>query len=89
MPWDVVKDDSRCPASAPFAVVGGDGGGNKLFGCHATADSARQQQKALYAATEDEPGRTGLTPDKAGERAGGTGMPAPVLPVSLPMTIAW
>ena len=61
MPWNIVKNDERCPASKPFAVIGGSTG-NALFGCHATKDSAREQQKALYA---------------SGERAGGHGMPAP------------
>lgn len=48
MPWNIVKGDSRCPAGKPFAVVGGRSG-NGLAGCHDTKESARQQQKALYA----------------------------------------
>ena len=53
MPWNIVEHDDRCPAGQPFAVVGG-AGGNKLFGCHADRDSARTQQKALYAQADDE-----------------------------------
>jgi hypothetical protein len=48
MPWNIVKGDDRCPAGKPFAVVGGRSG-NGLAGCHDTKESARQQQKALYA----------------------------------------
>lgn len=46
MPWDVKKDD-RCPSSKPWAVVNADN--NRLVACHVDKDSARQQQKALYA----------------------------------------
>lgn len=56
MPWNIVQGDDRCPASKPYAVVGG-AGGNKLFGCHPDKDSARNQQKALYA-SEDNPRAT-------------------------------
>ena len=84
MPWNIVKNDERCPASKPFAVIGG-ASGNALFGCHATKDSAREQQKALYA-SEDRDGDAGLTPGKTGERASGHGMPAPA---ATPPTIAW
>ena len=54
MPWDI-KKDARCPASKPYGVVGGSSG-DRLAGCHETEDSAREQQKALYAAeNRDEP----------------------------------
>lgn len=46
MPWNVKKDD-RCPASKPWAVVNADNG--RVVACHISKDSARQQQKALYA----------------------------------------
>lgn len=87
MPWNIVQNDERCPASKPFAVIGGRTG-NALFGCHPDKDSARKQQQALYAQEDDGRG-AGLTPGKTGERAGGTGMPAPAPPASSPPTIAW
>lgn len=46
MPWKV-KKDARCPDSQPWAVVNSDT--NRLVSCHLSQDSARQQQKALYA----------------------------------------
>jgi hypothetical protein len=46
VPWSVKKDD-RCPASKPWAVTNKDT--DRLVGCHVSQDSARQQQKALYA----------------------------------------
>lgn len=48
MPWEIVKDTNACPADKPFAVRNiktGDVNGR----CHATRESARQQQKLLYA----------------------------------------
>jgi hypothetical protein len=53
MPWNIVKSDERCPASKPYAVVGGRSG-NALFGCHDTKESAQNQQKALYSQADDE-----------------------------------
>jgi hypothetical protein len=46
MPWNVKKDD-RCPAGKPWGVVGGSSG-DRLAGCHPTADAAKKQQAALY-----------------------------------------
>jgi hypothetical protein len=46
MPWNV-KKDSRCPASKPWAVVGG-ASGNRVAGCHPTEDAAKKQQAAQY-----------------------------------------
>jgi hypothetical protein len=53
MPYIVVKDTNACPASKPWAVK------NKNTGdvrgrCHATQESAIQQQKALYVALKRE-----------------------------------
>ena len=52
MPFNVVSNDSRCPASKPYAVIGGQSG-HDLFGCHPDKDSARRQQQALYAQVDD------------------------------------
>lgn len=48
MPWRVVKDESACPVSTPWAVkntVTGDVNGR----CHSTRSEAIKQQRALYA----------------------------------------
>jgi hypothetical protein len=79
MPFNVVNNDDRCPASKPYAVIGGRSG-HDLFGCHPDKDSARKQQQALYA-------QTGDTNDDDDERA----CPRMDTPVSytLPATVAW
>jgi hypothetical protein len=46
MPWKVIKS-TRCPDSKPYALVNSETG--RLVACHPTAQSAREQQKALYA----------------------------------------
>ena len=55
MPWDIGKDD-RCPASKPWAVTNADT--NRLVACHASRDSAIQQQRALYANVPESRGFT-------------------------------
>lgn len=47
MPYEVVKDESACSASKPWAVK--KKGGSEVFGCHATKADAEKQQAALYA----------------------------------------
>lgn len=54
MPWEVVENESRCPASKPWGVVK-QAPDRALEGCHATEDEAKAQQRALYA---NEPGRS-------------------------------
>lgn len=46
MPYHV-RRDSGCPAGKPWAVVDDN---NHKYGCHASAEEARGQQSALYAA---------------------------------------
>lgn len=46
MPWKIIKS-TRCPDSKPFALVNSETG--RLVACHASQESARKQQKALYA----------------------------------------
>ena len=46
MPWSIGKS-SQCPTNKPWAVIKK---GGKVVGCHDSEASARQQQKALYAA---------------------------------------
>jgi len=48
MPWHIDKKSDRCPASKPFAVIGGRDD-DHLAGCHATWDEAVDQLRALYA----------------------------------------
>jgi hypothetical protein len=60
MPYNIVPNSDKCPASKPFAVIGGRSG-DDLFGCHATKESAREQQKALYAAEGNSAGRASVT----------------------------
>lgn len=47
MPFVVVKDESACSASKPWAVKTKDSG--KVHGCHASKSDAKKQQAALYA----------------------------------------
>lgn len=82
MPYNVVSGDERCPASKPFAVVGGRSG-DALFGCHDTKESARNQQKALYAQDDDEAHAQHVHVD--------VGCPRTDTPVcyTTPATVAW
>lgn len=47
MPWSIKRDDPRCPARKPVAVVKDDD--NALEGCHPNEVMAQRQQAALYA----------------------------------------
>ena len=51
MPYSIKSNDSRCPKGKPFSVVNSDT--NDLRGCHVSKESAREQQKALYANVPD------------------------------------
>jgi hypothetical protein len=51
MPYSIKQNDSRCPAGKKWSVVNSDTG--DLKGCHPDEDSARKQQKALYANVPD------------------------------------
>lgn len=51
MPYSIKSNDSRCPAGKKWSVVNSDT--NELHGCHPDKESARQQQKALYANVPD------------------------------------
>lgn len=50
MPWSV-KRSSDCPEDKPWAVVNDESG--ETEGCHADEDSAKRQQAALYANTDE------------------------------------
>jgi hypothetical protein len=47
MPYQIVRNDSRCD-SVEYAVVKEDDG--KLMGCHSSRQDAVDQMRALYAA---------------------------------------
>lgn len=51
MPYKVVRDTDRCPASKPWAVVSEGSGDTK--GCHATKAAAEKQRKAIEANTDE------------------------------------
>jgi hypothetical protein len=51
MPYSIKQNDSRCPAGKKWSVVNSDTG--DLKGCHPDEESARKQQKALYANVPD------------------------------------
>lgn len=51
MPWRVQPNHPDCPASKPYGVVKKSDG--KLAGCHESMTKAREQQKALYANTNE------------------------------------
>jgi hypothetical protein len=86
LPFNVKKSD-KCPATKPWGVIGP---GGKVHGCHTTKKSAREQQKALYANTEDAAAQAAVSMmavvAKAGVRAT-VEDPAPVsqLPVLVTM----
>jgi phage head maturation protease len=52
MPWDIVPDEPRCPASEPWGVV--KEADDELEGCHASRAEALAQLAALNAAEENE-----------------------------------
>jgi len=80
MPYSIREDDSRCPAGKKWSVVNSDTG--DLKGCHPSKDSARQQQKALYANVPDA-GRSADAGENMPEK-----IPAAVM-YSTPATKAW
>jgi len=47
VPYEIKKDDRRCPASHPWAVVKKDGQG--LIACHDTQTKAEKQIEAIGA----------------------------------------
>lgn len=54
VPYDVVQDHPDCAAETPWAVT--KQGTGELMGCHGTEESARAQQRALYAEEGDDIG---------------------------------
>jgi hypothetical protein len=77
MPFNVVRDTSRCPVGKPWAVIGGRSG-NDLFGCHPSKEHARTQQQALYAQDADAADPPPAAPD-----------PAPAVAYITPASVAW
>jgi hypothetical protein len=52
VPYDVVQDHPDCAADTPWAVT--KQGTGELMGCHGSEESARAQQRALYAEEGDD-----------------------------------
>lgn len=52
MPW-IVKKTDQCEKSKPWGVFNQATG--RLVACHATQESAKKQQAALYANVEESP----------------------------------
>lgn len=63
MPYNVHRDN-RCPSARPWGVVNAQS--NRLRGCHPSQDEATQQQRALYAAEQQQSVRVGDMDHKAG-----------------------
>ena len=84
MPWKITED-SRCPASKPYGVVGGSSG-DHLAGCHPSREAAKKQMAALYAAESKT-----LADDQsqALDEVDGTHYPVYTQPYHTPPSIAW
>jgi HK97 family phage prohead protease len=67
MPWHIVPESGKCPASKPYAVIKDSDG--SLAGCHATKQQAQKQLAALYAneTTASGKGRLQMTDTDTGK----------------------